>query len=179
MPDILPFLNHEDIKRLISALAKRISTDYRDQDLVVIGILKGAFIFLSDLVRQLSIPVEIDFIGASSYGQNTHSSEKIRITKEIDIDILNKNVLIVEDIVDTGLTMVFLVEHLKSFSPKTVKICALLDKKERRKTDIHIDYVGQRVAGGFLVGYGLDYGEKYRNLPGIYRLKLSSSEEKL
>jgi hypoxanthine phosphoribosyltransferase len=172
MPDITPFLKRKDIQKLTSALAKRISADYRDQDLVLIGILKGAFIFLADLIREFTTPVEIDFIGASSYGMDTHSSEKIRLTKDIDIKIFNKNVILVDDIIDTGLTLVFLKEHLKSYGPKTLKICALLDKKERRKADIQIDYVGQRVDRGFLVGYGLDYAEKFRNLPEIYHLKL-------
>ena len=170
MPDIIPFLKRKDLQKLISELAVRISTDYQNQDLVLIGILKGAFIFLSDLVRQLTIPVEIDFIGTSSYGPDTRSSENIRLTKGIEIEILKKNVIIVEDIVDTGLTLTFLTEHLKSLGPKTVKICALLDKKERRKIDIHVDYAGHVVESGFLVGYGLDYAEKYRNLPDIYYL---------
>ena len=171
MPETILFLKKDDIQRLVSGLAKRISLDYQNQELVLIGILKGAFIFLSDLVRQITLPLEIDFIGASSYGSRTTASDEIRLTKEIGIDILNKNVLIVEDIIDTGQTSVFLFDYLKSLGPKTLKICTLLDKEERREVDIHIDYVGQTVESGFLVGYGLDYAEKYRNLSDIYFLK--------
>jgi len=171
MPEFIPFLKREDIQKLISELAERISTDYMNQELVLIGVLKGAFIFLSDLVRQLTIPVEVDFIGTSSYGQETYSSENIRLTQALEIEILNKNVLLVEDIIDTGLTVAFLAAHMRTFEPKTLKICTLLDKPERRKTQVPIDYVGTTVESGFLVGYGLDHAEKYRNLPDIYCLK--------
>ena len=172
MSDTIPFLSREDIQRLISGLAHRISSDYRYRDLVLIGILKGAFVFLSDLMRQLTIPVEIDFVGASSYGADTCTSGEICLTKAVEIEILNKNVIIVEDIIDTGLTLEFLVEYLKSFGPKTLKICTLIDKKERRELSIDIDYVGRTVESGFLVGYGLDHAEKYRNLPEIRILKI-------
>ena len=171
MTALEPFLNREEIQRLVSDIAERISLDYQDEDLVLIGVLKGAFIFLSDLVRQLTIPTEIDFVGASSYGTNAQSSEDIRLTKPLQIDIRNKSILVVEDIIDTGLTLAYMLDYIKSFVPRNLNICTLLDKRERRKAYIEIDYVGKVVDKGFLVGYGLDYAEKYRNLPDLYCLK--------
>jgi len=165
-------MTKEDIDKKVSALARRISADYENRDLVIIGVLKGSFIFLSDLVRRLTIPVQIDFVGASSYGSGVSSSGSIRLTKEIGVDVKGKDVLLVDDIIDTGLTLAYLVDHIKSFGPKSVRICIFLDKKERRKTALMIDYTCQVVESGFLVGYGLDYAENYRNLPEIYQLKL-------
>ncbi|MDM8521825.1 hypoxanthine phosphoribosyltransferase, partial [Desulfococcaceae bacterium HSG8] len=134
--------------------------------------LKGAFIFISDLIRHLTIPVKVDFIRVCSYGSDSSSSGNIRLTKEIEIDIKDKDVLVIEDIVDTGLTLDYIIDYLNSFTPKTVKVCALFDKEERRATEVRIDYAGQVVTEGFLVGYGLDYAEKYRDLPEIYHMKL-------
>lgn len=171
MAELIPVLNEDKIEKLVADVAQKISDDYKDSELVLIGVLKGAFVFMSDLMRRITIPVKIDFVGISSYGSNTVSSGKIRLTREIDIDIKNKDVLIVEDIVDTGLTLKYLIDYLKSFDPKSVKICALLDKHERRKTEINIDYPCHRIEKGFIVGYGIDYAEDYRNLPAIYNLK--------
>jgi hypoxanthine phosphoribosyltransferase len=172
MPELIPILNKNDIDHMVARVARRISSDYQDRELILIGILKGAFVFLSDLVRYLTIPVKVDFIGACSYGSDVSSSGIIRLTKEIEIDVTNKDVLLVEDIVDTGLTLSYIVDYLKTFDPKTVKICALLDKHERRSENIKIDYACHEVDKGFIVGYGLDYNENYRNLAGIYHLKL-------
>ena len=172
MPELIPVLKKDDIEHLVVQVASRISSDYQERELVLIGVLKGAYVFLSDLARQMSIPAQVDFIGISSYGADTSSSGKIRLTKDIDIDIKNKDVLIIEDIVDTGLTLSYIVEYLKSFSPKTIKVCALIDKRERRKSKVKIDYACHLTDEGFLVGYGLDYSEDYRNLPDIYHLKL-------
>ena len=172
MPELIPVLKKDDIKHMVVQVADRISSDYQDHELILIGVLKGAYIFLSDLVRQISIPVQVDFIGVSSYGSGTSPSGGIRLTKDIEIDVTNKNVLVIEDIVDTGLTLTYIVDYLKSFSPKTVKVCTLIDKRERRRSKIKIDYACHRVGEGFLVGYGLDYSEDYRDLPEIYRLKL-------
>ena len=172
MAELIPILNKNDIENMVTKVARRISSDYQNQELIFIGVLKGAFVFLSDLMRHLSIPVKIDFIQVSSYGSGTSSSGNIKLTKDIRIDVKNKNVLIIEDIVDTGLTLNYIIGYLKSFSPKTVKVCALLDKRERRDAKVKIDYACHVVAEGFLVGYGLDYNEDYRNLPGIYHLKL-------
>lgn len=172
MPDLIPVLNKDDIAEKVAAVARRISIDYKDRDPIFIGVLKGAFIFLSDLVRNLTIPVKVDFIGVSSYRSGTSSTETIRVTKEIEIDLKGKEVLIVEDIVDTGLTLTFLIDYIKSFNPWNVSVCAMIDKRERRQADVEIDYVCQVVNEGFLVGYGLDYAEEYRGLPEIYQLKL-------
>lgn len=171
MPELIQILKKEDIERMVADAAARISSDYKDREPVLIGVLKGAFIFLSDLIRHLTISVTVDFVRASSYGSNISSSENIRLTKGIEIDIKNRDLLVIEDIVDTGLTLAFLCDYLRSFSPKTVKVCTLLDKHERRKTSTVIDYTCHVVEKGFLVGYGLDYAERYRGLPEIYKLK--------
>ena len=171
MTEFEPFLNRDEIHGLVVDIAGRISSDYENIDLVLIGVLKGAFIFLSDLVRQLTIPVEIDFVGVSSYGTDVQSSENIQLTKPLQIDIRKKYIIIIEDIVDTGLTLAYLIDYIKSFEPSHLKVCALLDKRERRQVAIEIDYVGKIVEKGFLVGYGLDYDERYRNLPELYCLK--------
>ncbi len=173
MPEFIPVLKKDDIDKMVVAVARKISSDYKDRELILIGVLKGSFVFLSDLIRNLSIPVKIDFVGVSSYSDKTSSSGKIQLTKSIEIDIKNKNVLVVEDIVDSGFTLAWLIDYLMSFEPETVNVCALLDKRERRETPIQIDYTCHVVKEeGFLVGYGLDYAEDYRNLPEIYHLKL-------
>ena len=172
MPELIPVLNKNDIEKMVVRVARKISSDYQDQELVLIGILNGAFVFLSDLVRHLTIPVKLDFIRVSSYGASDSSSGNIRLTKEIEIDVNNKHVLLVEDIVDTGLTLSYLIDYLNTFNPKTVKICALINKHERRNANIKVHYACHEVAEGFLVGYGLDYNENYRHLAGIYHLKL-------
>ena len=171
MPEIVSYIKKAEIDVLVSNLAERLASDYRGKKLVLIGVLKGSFIFLSDLIRRLTIPVEIDFIGASSYGTGCSTSGKIQLTKELQIDVENKDVLIIEDIIDTGLTLAFLIDYLKTFRPKSLKVCTLLDKRERRMVDIQIDYASHVVESGFIVGYGLDYAERYRNLPEIYHLK--------
>jgi hypoxanthine phosphoribosyltransferase len=172
MPELISVIDKDEIARAVSDMAEKISSEYKDRELILVGVLKGAFIFLSDLVRHLTIPVKIDFVSTSSYGSGTSSSGKVQLTKKIEIDINNKDIIIVEDIVDTGLTMVYLVDYFKSLGAKTVKICALIDKQERREVDIKVDYICHVVEEGFLVGYGLDYAESYRELPGIYHLKL-------
>ena len=172
MPELTMVLSREEIDRRVAEMAQRISEDYRDRHLVLIGVLKGAFIFLGDLARQLTIPVEIDFIQFSSYGNRDASSGNIRLRSDVSTEISGKDILVVEDIVDTGLTMKKLIPHLEALSPKSVKVCAFIDKRERRKVDYEADYVCHAVKGGFLVGYGLDYAEQYRNLPALYHLKL-------
>ncbi|GBC62988.1 hypoxanthine phosphoribosyltransferase [Desulfonema ishimotonii] len=170
-PEFIPVLKKEEIETAVTEIGKKISEDYKGRELVLIGVLKGAFVFLADLARNLTIPVKIDFVRAASYGAGTSSCGKIRILKEIEEDITGKDVLIVEDILDTGLTLSRLVDHIKSFGPKSVKICTLIDKRERRKVEIEADYAGHVVEEGFLVGYGLDYAENYRELPEICHLK--------
>ena len=172
MPELISVLKKNEIDNKVAQVARRISTDYQYRELVLIGVLKGAFIFLSDLMRHLSIPVKIDFVGVSSYGSGTSTTGTTTLTQKIDIDLINRDVLVVEDIVDTGLTLAYIVDYLKTLNPKTIKVCALLDKYERREAAIKIDYACHQVAEGFLVGYGLDYNESYRELPDIYHLKL-------
>ena len=172
MPDLIPVLSKEEIEVAVANLAKKISADYKNRELVLVGVLKGAFVFLADLCRHLTIEVKVDFVRLASYGMNRSSSGEVRLTKELEIDIQNKDVLIVEDIIDTGLSLTFLVDYLKSFKPRAVRICTMIDKRQRRETDIRIDYAAHVVDKGFLVGYGLDYAEIYRNLPAVYDLKL-------
>lgn len=171
MPEeMIPVLSRAEISQKVQGLAQRISEDYTGKELVVLGVLKGCFIFLADLIREITIPVLVDFVRLASYGSNTKSSGTIRITKEAELDIRDRDVLIVEDIIDSGVTIAFLLDHLKSFSPKSVKVCAFIDKSERREVQVPIDYAGIMVEQGFLVGYGLDFDEKYRALPAIYRI---------
>ncbi len=173
MPELIPVLKKSDINNMVAQVARRISSDYQDHELILIGVLKGAFVFLSDLMLNLSIPVQVDFVGAASYGSDTSSSGRINLTKAVEIDVKNKDVLVVEDIVDTGLTLSYIIDYLKSFKPKTIKVCTLLDKRQRRQANVKIDYACHIVVTeGFLVGYGLDYDEDYRNLPEIYHLQL-------
>ena len=152
-------------------LGAQISQDYADKEIFAVGILKGAFVFASDLVRNISRPVQMDFMIASSYGAGTKSSGTVKIMKDLDFDIAGKHVLIIEDIIDSGLTMKYLIKNLQTRHPASVKLCALLSKPSRRQTDVAIDYCGWEVPDEFLVGYGLDYEEKYRNLPCIGILK--------
>ncbi|BBO72130.1 hypoxanthine phosphoribosyltransferase [Desulfosarcina alkanivorans] len=173
MPEFTPVIKKNDIQRQTVRIAKIISDDYQGRELVLVGVLKGAFIFLADLVRQLTLEkVKIDFLQASSYGADTISSGNIVLKKDIDVDIRGKDVLVVEDIVDTGLTLAYLIRHLKRMSPGSIKVCAMIDKRERRKAAVTVDYACSTVPEGFLVGYGLDYAEYYRNLPEIYHMKL-------
>ncbi len=164
-------IEEKDIKQKVKEIAQRISDDYKNsENLVLVGVLKGAFIFLADLVRELKVPCEIDFIKVSSYGQTTESSGIVRIELDIKIDISGKDVIIVEDILDTGLTLKYIKELFLSRNPKSLKIAVLLDKYERRKVDIEVDYLGFKVPDKFLVGYGLDFAEKYRYLPYVMEL---------
>lgn len=170
-PQMVPVLTRDQIQKRVKELAGHITKDYHDKETLVIGILKGAFIFLADLVRELAVPVEIDFVRLASYGSNTSTSGRIRITKDIDVAVHGRHILVVEDIVDSGLTIAYLLGHLKRRRPESIKVCAFIDKRERRKVQVQVDYAGYVVDQGFLVGYGLDLDEKYRNLPAIYHLK--------
>jgi len=172
MPELVPVFTKDQIQKMVAVVARRISHDYKGRTLVLVGVLNGAFMFLADLVRELSIPAQIDFVRVASYGTGTASSGKINLTKDLELDIQNKDVLVIEDIVDTGLTLSCLIDHLKSFGPRSVRVCALLDKRERRERAVPVDYTCQVVKKGFLVGYGLDYAEDYRSLQEIYHLKL-------
>jgi hypoxanthine phosphoribosyltransferase len=174
MPELIPILDKEVIARKVADVARQISNDYKDANLVLIGVLKGAFIFMADLVRQIEVhSVQVDFVRVASYGHLRQSSGKIRLLNDIDTEIGGKDVLIVEDILDSGLTAAFLREHLAGFNPKSLKFCVLLDKPHRRQAPVQADYICHTVAeNGFLVGYGLDYAESYRNLPEVYDLKI-------
>jgi len=164
-------ISREQIAEKVALLGQQISEDYRGKDLIVVGILKGAVVFLSDLIREISIPLYIDFMAVSSYGSSTESSGVVRILNDLDMSIEGMHVLIVEDIVDTGLTLKYLVENLKNRKAASVKVCTLLEKPARRKVKVDLDYNGFVIPDEFVVGYGLDYNNKYRNLPGIYVLK--------
>ncbi len=165
--------DRDTIFERIKDLGQRISTDYRDKNLLVVGILKGAFIFMADLVREIDIPLELDFMDVSSYGVSTVSSGEVRIIKDLDYSIREKDVLIVEDIVDTGLTLQYIKEILGKRGPRSIKICCLLDKPSRRKSSITPEYVGFTIPDQFIVGYGLDYAEQYRHYPAVCILKPS------
>jgi hypoxanthine phosphoribosyltransferase len=160
-------ISRQEIQRKVKDLARQISSDYAGKEPILIGILNGVVFFFADLVMSLSIPSKIDFIRASSYGSGKASSGAIKLVKDVEIEVKGQEVIVVEDIVDTGLTLSFLIKNLKSREPASVKICALIDKTERRKKEVAIDYCGFRVQEGFLVGYGLDYAERYRYLPDI------------
>lgn len=163
-------LSAGQIQERITELGRLIATDYNGRKLVLLGVLNGSFIFLADLCRAVDLQLEIDFIRVASYGSGTNTSGSIRLTKTPEIDLKDKDVLIVEDIVDTGLTLAWLVDHFKSTPASSVKVCTLVDKKERRKANVTVDYAGFTINQGFLIGYGLDHAEIHRNLPAIYTL---------
>ena len=164
-------LSAEQIDVKVKELGAQITSDYQGKNLLVIGILKGAVIFLSDLVREVKIPLNLDFMAVSSYGSATASSGVVRIMKDLERSIEEYDVLIVEDIVDTGLTLKYLVENLQSRGPKSVKVCTLLDKPSRRVAAVKADYNGFSIPDEFVVGYGLDFDESFRHLPYIGVLK--------
>lgn len=171
MTELIPIISENEIKKRVSEIGLKISNDYKNESLVLIGILKGSYIFLADLSRKISIDHEVDFLTAASY-KGTSTTGNVILTKNINIDIENKEVLLVEDIVDTGNTISALMDYLNSFNPGSIKICSLIDKHERREVNINVTYSGFSLEKGFIVGYGLDYNEKYRNLSAIYDLKL-------
>jgi hypoxanthine phosphoribosyltransferase len=161
----------EDLERRVRELAAEVSKDYAGKDLVLIGVLKGAVFFLSDLMRHLDVDCEVDFMAVASYGSATHSSGVVRILKDLDAVIENRDVLIVEDIVDSGLTLQYLMRNLGARNPRSLEVCALLTKPERRKVDLPTRYVGFEIPNRFAIGYGLDHNERYRNLPYVAALK--------
>jgi len=161
----------EELQRRVRELAREISRDYLGKDLVLVGVLKGAVFFLSDLMRQLEIPVEVDFMAVASYGSATKSSGVVRILKDLDAAIEGRDVLIVEDIVDSGLTLQYLLRSLAGRNPRSLEVCALLVKPERQKVDLPTRYVGFEIPDRFAIGYGLDHAERYRNLPYVAALR--------
>ncbi len=164
-PKIL--IKHQDISKAVDRLAAEIRRDYAGKNPLLIGILKGSFIFLADLVRSIDMPLQIDFVRLSSYGSGTESSGKIKVVSRLSRSVRNRHVIVVEDIIDTGLTTQYFVEYLNKKKPASVKLCALTEKPSRRKTAVKIDYLGFTVPDKFIVGYGIDWDEKYRYLPDI------------
>ena len=170
-------VSEQQLKDKVAQLGAQISQDYAGKDLVLVSILKGAVVFMADLMRAVTIPCSIDFMVVSSYGAGTTTTGLVKMIKDLDSDLSGKDVLIVEDILDTGVTLSNLVPMLKMRDPNSVRICAILDKPSRRRADIQADYIGFQVPDEFVVGYGLDYDEKYRNLPYVGVLKPSVYEK--
>jgi hypoxanthine phosphoribosyltransferase len=160
----------DELQHRIKEMAEEVSRDYKGRDLLLIGVLKGAVFFLADLMRHLDVPCEVDFMAVSSYGSSTDSSGVVRILKDLDAPLEGRNVLIVEDIVDSGLTLQYLMRTLAARNPASIEVCALLTKPERRKVDTPARYVGFEIPDKFAIGYGLDYAERYRNLPYVATL---------
>ena len=164
-------ISEEQLQAKVAELGAQISRDYAGKDLLLVSILKGSVVFMADLMRAVTIPCSIDFLSVSSYGNGTASSGEVRILKDLDCSLEGKDLLIVEDILDSGMTLSFLLKTLSARNPASIRLCTFLDKPERRRVDIRPDYVGAEVPDKFIVGYGLDYAEKYRNLPYIGVLK--------
>jgi len=164
-------LTEDDIQSKVALMGKQISEDYRDADLLLVGVLKGAFVMMADIARAISIPAEFDFMAVSSYGSSTRTSGIVRILKDLDLDLHDRNVLIIEDIVDSGLTLSYLLKNLKGRKPRSLEICALMTKPEVQEVALDIRYHGFAIPPTFVVGYGLDYHQRYRNLPYVGTLK--------
>jgi hypoxanthine phosphoribosyltransferase len=163
--------NEHKIQDRVRELAQQITMEYSGKNPVMVGILKGGFVFMSDLVRSITTPIEIDFLAISSYGSGSSSSGVVKIRKDIDVDVSGRDVIIVEDIVDSGLSLQYIRDYISKHNPSSIKVCVLLDKPEAHKIDVKFEFVGFNIGTEFVVGYGLDYNEKYRNLPYIGILK--------
>ena len=166
-PKLHVLFNRQEIEATVSRLAAEISQDYHDRHPFLIGVLKGSFMLLADLIRHLDFPLEVDFIGLSSYGKSRQTSGKVKVVRGLSTPIKGREVLVIDDIVDTGLTVSFLLDYLRKKKPASLKLCALTDKPSRRRVPVTIDYLGFTVPNKFIVGYGLDWDEKSRNLPDI------------
>ena len=167
---------HEDLQRRVAELGAQISRDYAGRDLVMVGVLKGALLFIADLMRQLTVPCEVDFMAVSSYGSSTDSSGVVRILKDLEAPIEGRDVLIVEDIIDSGLTLQYLMRTLKARSPRSLEVCSLLTKPERRRVDLPTRYVGFEIPNRFAIGYGLDHEQRFRNLSYVAALAEPESD---
>ncbi|WP_040205806.1 hypoxanthine phosphoribosyltransferase [Neobacillus jeddahensis] len=163
--------SESEIKQRVKKLAEEIEADFHHEPIYLIVVLKGSFIFAADLIREMKGDIKVDFISVSSYGDETETTGKVRLLKDLDANITNQNVLVVEDIIDSGLTLNFLRDHLQTHKPKQIKICTLLDKPERRRVELPVDYVGFVIPDEFIVGYGIDYAQMYRHLPYIATVK--------
>ena len=170
-------ISEHEIQSKVAEMAKEVTEDYRGRDLLLVGVLKGAFMLMSDLARHITIPLELDFMAVSSYGSATKTSGVVRIMKDLDLDISGRDVLIVEDIIDSGLTLSYLIKNLKARGPRSLEVCALPSKPEVQKVELDVRYEGFALPPVFVVGYGLDYGERYRNLPYVGTLKPHLYEE--
>ena len=164
-------VSEEKIDRCVQEIADKINNDFKDEEVILIGILKGSVIFMSDLARKLTLDAKMDFMAVSSYGKSSETSGVVKILKDLDFEIKGKNVIIVEDIIDSGTTLKYLIKYLGARNPKSIKVACMLDKPSRRKSDVKIDYLGCEVPDEFLVGYGLDYAEIGRCLPYVAALK--------
>jgi hypoxanthine phosphoribosyltransferase len=169
-------IDEDELRAIVERLGEQITEDYKGKDVLLIGILKGSVIFMADLMRAIDLPCNIDFMAVSSYGNGTESSGRVKINKDLDNDIQGKDIIIIEDILDSGKTLYYIRDILSARKPASIKICTLFDKPERREADIKADYIGSLVPNEFIVGYGLDYAEYYRNLPFIGVLKESVYE---
>jgi hypoxanthine phosphoribosyltransferase len=167
-------ISADEIQEKIAHLAKEVTEEYRDRDLLLVGVLKGAFVFMADLAREIQLPIEFDFMAVSSYGSSTKSSGVVRILKDLDYEITGRDVLLVEDIIDSGLTISYLLRYLEARRPASLEICSLFWKKGQQAVPLDVRYPGFEIPPVFVVGYGLDYAEKYRNLPYIGVLKESA-----
>ena len=163
--------NEDELRDRVRQMGAKISNDYSGKELILIGVLKGSVIFMADLLKEITIPCKMDFMAVSSYGNSTETSGVVRILKDLDFEIQGKDILIVEDIIDSGVTLKYLMKYLAGRKPNSLEIVCLLNKPDRRKVDIDVKYLGYDVPDHFLVGYGLDYAEKYRNLPYVGILK--------
>ena len=165
-------VSEEELSEIVKKLGAQITEDYRDKNLVLVSVLKGSVVFMADLMREIKVPCTIDFMSVSSYGSGTKTSGVVKVIKDLDTDVVEgADLLIVEDILDSGVTLEYLIKVLSARNPKSERICTLLDKPERRKANVRADYAGTQVPDAFVVGYGLDFNEKYRNLPYIGALK--------
>ena len=177
-PDIERVLiSSEEIQGKLAEMGEQISADYDGSSLLLVGVLKGAFVVMADLARYVRLPLEFDFMAVSSYGAATKTSGVVRILKDLDHDLEGMDVLLVEDIVDSGLTVQYLIKTLTKHKPKSIKVCTLLSKPERRTIDVALDYIGFKIPNQYVVGYGLDYQQKYRNLPYLAVLDMDGDQE--
>ncbi|HEX6532869.1 MAG TPA: hypoxanthine phosphoribosyltransferase [Nitrospira sp.] len=172
-----PIVTQEEMRARIKELGKQISTDYTGKDLVLVGVLKGAYAFYADLARAIRIPMRVDFLIVTSYGSQSKTTGKVKVITELTEDIKGKDVLLIEDIVDSGLTVQYLTKTLAKQKPRSVKVCTLLSKPERRTIDVPLDYIGFKIPNKYVVGYGLDYQQKYRNLPYLAVLDMEGEQE--
>src|SRR5512147_2410586 len=172
-----PIVTQEEMRARIKELGKQIAADYAGKDFVLVGVLKGAYAFYADLARAIRIPMRIDFMIVTSYGSQSKTSGKVKVITDMTEDIKGKDVLLVEDIVDSGLTVQYLIKRLSAHKPKSIKVCTLLSKPERRTINVPLDYVGFKIPNEYVVGYGLDYQQKYRNLPYLAVLDLKGEQE--